>query len=311
VTFDGENGETVLRGPVPAEYAAAADDARRHMLEALSMHNDEMMALLLEEKAVPEAMVRATIREAAINRDIVPLMMGSAVRNKGVQPLLDAVCAYLPSPLDREYVARDHDNAGAETPLVCDPDAPLVAIAFKIVDESFGQLTYTRVYQGRLVKSASCRNARTNKTVRIGRIVRMHANDRKDIAEAGPGDIVALVGIDCASGDTLCDESLNVSLESMFIATPVISLSITPASSADQDRMAKALSRFMKEDPTFRVSTDPETGETIMAGMGELHLDIYVERMRREYKANVKVGAPNVSYREAPTVEAAFDYRHK
>jgi elongation factor G len=161
------------------------------------------------------------------------------------------------------------------------------------------------------VKGRTLRNARTNQSVRIGRLVRMHANQREDVAEAAPGDIVALVGVECASGDTLCAESLNYSLESIFVAQPVIRLAITPASSADQDRMAKALNRFMKEDPTFRVSTDPETGETIIAGMGELHLDIYIERMRREYKARVTVGAPNVSYREAPTVEAEFDYRHK
>jgi elongation factor G len=311
LTFGEDEGETVTQLAVPAEYAGAAAAARHQMLEALSMFDDELMALLLEDKPVEEPMVRRVLREATINRDIVPLALGSAFKNKGVQPLLDAVCAYLPSPLDREYVARDHDNAGAETPLVCDPDAPLVALAFKIVDESFGQLSYTRVYQGRMVKSQTCRNARTNQDFRIGRIVRMHANQREDVAEAGPGDIVALVGVECASGDTLCAPDLNWSLESIFVATPVISLAVTPASSADQDRMAKALNRFMKEDPTFRVSTNPENGETVIAGMGELHLDIYIERMRREYKANVVVGKPNVSYREAPTVEAEYDYRHK
>ena len=310
-TFDGDKGDEVVSSAIPAEFADAAARARRHMLEAISMFDDTLMELLLEEKPVEESLVRLVIRETTINREIVPVVMGSAVKNKGVQPLMDAVCAYLPSPLDREYVARNHDNAGAETPLICDPDAPPVAMVFKIVDETFGQLSYTRVYQGRLVKGQTVRNARTNKSMRLGRIVRMHANQREDIGEAGPGDIVALVGVDSASGDTLCDEELNYSLESIFVAQPVISLAITPASSADQDRMAKALSRFMKEDPTFRVSTDPETGETLVAGMGELHLDIYVERMRREYKANVNVGAPNVSYREAPTVEAEYDYRHK
>jgi elongation factor G len=146
---------------------------------------------------------------------------------------------------------------------------------------------------------------------RIGRIVKMHANDREDIKDAGPGDIVALISVDCASGDTFCDDGINYSLESIFVADPVISLSIIPASSADQERMAKALNRFMKEDPTFRVSTDHETGQTIVAGMGELHLDVYIERMRREYKAEVAVGVPSVSYREAPTVDAEFNYKHK
>lgn len=311
LTFDGANGETVVCSDIPADLMEAAGQARHDMLEDLSMFNDELMEKLLEEQPVDEAMIRETIREATINRDIVPMMMGSAFKNKGVQPLLNAVCAYLPSPLDRQYFARDHDNTGAETPLVSDPEAPLVAMAFKITDETFGQLSYVRVYQGRLERGGTYRNARTNKSIRIGRIVRMHANDRVEISDAGPGDIIALLAVDCASGDTFCGEGVNYSLESIFVAEPVISLAIIPASSADQDRMAKALSRFMKEDPTFRVSTDPETSQTIIAGMGELHLDIYVERMRREYKASVTVGAPNVSYREAPTIEAAYNYRHK
>jgi len=311
VTFEGEDGEKVVRQAVPAAYAAAARKARHEMLDALSMFNDEMTDLLLEERPVSVEIVRQTIREATINRDIVPLMMGSAFKNKGVQPLLDAVCDYLPSPLDRSYFARDHNNAGTETPLAGDPDAPLVAMVFKISDEPFGQLSYVRVYQGTLVKGGQYRNARTNRVLRVGRIVRMHANDRADIASAGPGDIVALLAVDCANGDTLCGEGLNYSLESIFIADPVISLSVIPGSNADQERMGKALSRFMKEDPTFRVSTDAETGETVIAGMGELHLDIYVERMRREYRANVTIGAPSVSYRESPTVEAKFNYRHK
>ena len=238
-------------------------------------------------------------------------MMGSAFKNKGVQPLMDAICSYLPSPLDRVSFARDHDNEGTEIPLSADPEAPLAAMVFKIADESFGQLSYVRVYQGMLMRGQQYKNARTGKTIRIGRMVRMHANDREEIQDAGPGDIVALLAIDCASGDTLCGEGINYSLESIFVADPVISLSITPASNADKDRMAKALNRFMKEDPTFRVSTDPETGETVIAGMGELHLDVYIERMRREYKAQVNVGAPSVSYRESPTREAEYNYKHK
>jgi len=311
MTFEGDSGEDRLASEVPAEYAEAAEAARHDMLEELSMFNDALMELLLEDEPVSERLIRKTIRTATINRDIVPLMMGAAFKNKGVQPLMDAVCTYLPSPLDRTAVARDHDNEGAETPLVCDPDAPLVAMAFKIVDESFGQLSYVRVYQGTLFKGGQYRNARTNKMLRVGRIVQMHADDREDVVEARPGDIAALVGVDCASGDTFCADGTNYSLESIFVANPVISLSVTPAGSADQDRMGKALNRFMKEDPTFRVSTDPETGETLIAGMGELHLDVYTERMRREYRATVTVGAPNVSYREAPTREAKFDYRHK
>ncbi len=311
VTFEGDNGENVVRAPIFSDYTEVAQAARSEMLEALSMFNDEMMEMLLDDQPIPEKMIHDTIRDSTINRDIVPLMMGTAFKNKGVQLLMDAVCEYLPSPLDRIAFARDHDNEGAETPLASDPDAPLVAMAFKIADESFGQLTYTRVYQGRIEKGKHYRNARTNKTQRIGRIVRMHANDRENVQDAGPGDIVAMVGVDCASGDTFCGDKLNYSLESIFVADPVISLSISPKTSADQDRMAKALSRFMKEDPTFRVSSDPETGQTIIAGMGELHLDVYIERMRREFKAAVDVSQPNVSYREAPTIEVEYNYKHK
>ncbi len=311
VTFEGQRGENVVRGAIAGDLADEAEAARHHMLEALAMHDDELMELHLEEQPVPEALVRRVLREATVNRAIVPLLMGSAYKNTGVQPLMDAVAEYLPSPLDRTSFARDHANEGAEVPLVADPDAPAVAMAFKIVDESFGQLSYARVYQGTLAKGGSYRNARTGAMVRVGRIVRMHADDREDLAEAGPGDIVALVGVECASGDTLCGPGVNYSLESIFVASPVISFSITPASNDDQDRMAKALNRFMREDPTFRVSTDPETGETVIAGMGELHLDVYVERMRREYRASVQVGAPSVSYREAPTTESTFDHRHK
>jgi elongation factor G len=311
LTFEGSQGEKILASDIPPEYADDAAQAREEMLEALSMHNDDMMEALLEDREIAEQDVIDTIRDATINLDIVPMMMGTAFKNKGVQPLMDAVNAYLPSPLDRTNFARDHDNEAAETPLVCDPDAPLVAMIFKIVDESFGQLSYLRVYQGTMHKSQLYLNSRTNQQIRVGRMVLMHANDRAEVDEARPGDIVAIVGADAASGDTLCDQSLNYSLESIFVADPVIKLSLTPASSADQDRMAKALNRFMKEDPTFRVSTDPESGETLIAGMGELHLDVYIERMKREYKADVAVGQPNVSYREAPTREAQYNYRHK
>ncbi len=311
ITFEGNRGEDVVRGPIPAEYAESAAVAYEQMLDALSMFSDEMTELMLDEQDVPVEMICEVLRSATLDCSVVPVMMGTAYHNKGVQPLIDAVCAYLPSPLDRPTFARDHDNDAAEVPLSCDPSAPLVAMAFKIVDEAFGQLTYTRVYQGTLAKGGQFRNVRTNRVQRIGRIVKMHANDREDVAEAGPGDIVAMVAVDCASGDTYCDPSISYSLESIFIADPVISLSVSPVSSADQDRMGKALSRFMKEDPTFRVATCPESGETVISGMGELHLEVYVERMRREYNATVTVGAPKVSYREAPTVESEFNYKHK
>ena len=311
LSFEGGRGEKVVENDIPAEYLDRAEEARHEMLENLSMFDDELMEMLLEDQAPEVDRVRDLIREATINRDIVPLMMGTAFKDKGVQPLLDAVCRYLPSPIDRINTARDHENNGAEVPLTSDPDAPLCAMAFKVTDETFGQLTYTRIYQGKVEKGMVYKNARTNKPVRVGRMVLMHANDREDIESAGPGDIVALLAVDCASGDTFCGDGINYSLESIYVAEPVISLSIKPKDTTAQDRMGKALNRFMKEDPTFRVSTDPESGETVIAGMGELHLDVYIERMRREYRADVEVGAPSVSYREAPTVEAAFDYKHK
>ena len=311
LTHEGSQGEHVIEGDIPAEYQEAAEEARQEMLDAISMFNDDIMEMILEDKEIPVEMIHDTVQKATIARDMVPLMMGTAFRNKGVQPLLDAVCRYLPSPLDIKNSALDPENDNAEVDLPCDPSKPAVSMVFKIVDETFGQLSYTRIYQGTIRKGESYINTRTRQKLRVGRIVQMHADDRKDVAEAKAGDIVALVGVDCASGDTLCESGTNLSLESMFVADPVISLSVIPASSADQDKMAKAIGRFIKEDPTFRVSTDEETGETVIAGMGELHLDVYIERMRREYKANITVGAPNVSYREAPTCEASYDYRHK
>jgi elongation factor G len=311
LTFEGNNGEQVISDEIPEEYKQAAKKARHEMLEALSMYSNSMIEMLLEDLHIDEFMIRSVIRSATINRDIVPVMMGSAFKNKGIQPLMDAVSYYLPNPIDRVSFARNHDNEGSEVPLSSDPDAPFVGMIFKITDDSFGQLSYMRVYQGTLSRSEQYCNARTGKTVRIGRIVRMHADNREDIQEAGPGDIIALLAVECANGDTLCSKELNYSLESIFVAEPVISLSITPVTNADKDRMGKALNRFMKEDPTFRVSTDAETSQTIIAGMGELHLDVYIERMRREYKAEVRVGNPSVSYRESPTQEADFNYKHK
>ncbi|MBN2591375.1 MAG: elongation factor G [Sedimentisphaerales bacterium] len=311
LTFEGNNGERIVTSEIPQKYKTAAEKAHHDMLEALSMFNDCMMEMLLEDQHIDENLIRRVIRSATINRDIVPVMMGSAFKNKGVQPLMNAVCQYLPSPIDRVSFARDHDNEGSEIPLSSDPDAPMVGMVFKISDDQFGQLSYMRIYQGTLSRGEQYSNARTGKTLRVGRMVRMHAENREEIQEAGPGDIVALLAIDCANGDTLCGGEINYSLESIFVAEPVISLSITPATNQDKERMAKALHRFMKEDPTFRVSTDPETGQTIIAGMGELHLDVYVERMRREYKAQVQVGSPSVSYREAPTCESEYNYKHK
>src|SRR6516165_10440514 len=310
IYFDGDNGEDVRREPIPAEMTAAAERARQGMLEELSMLSDEIMGLLLEESDVPIDLIHKTIREGTIAQQICPVMVGSAYRNKGVQPLLDAIVRYLPSPLDREVFAKDNNNGMAEVPLSADPDAPLVAMAFKLVEEPFGQVTYMRIYQGTLRKGEFYYNARQRKKARISRILRVHADQKEDIDSAGAGDIVAVMGLECATGDTYSAEGTNLSLESIYAAEPVIDLSILPAKRADYDKLSKALNRFMREDPTFRVHVDKETGETIISGMGELHLEIYVERIRREYKVECSVGAPKVSYREAPTRETPFNYKH-
>ncbi|MDG3003097.1 elongation factor G [Paludisphaera mucosa] len=311
IYFDGEKGEDVRYGEIPADQIEEAARARQGMLEALSMVSDEVMELLLEEQEVPLELIHKTIREGTIASQICPVMIGTAYRNKGIQPLLDAVCRYLPSPLDREVFAKDNNNGMAEVPLSTDPDAPLVAMAFKLVEETFGQVTYMRVYQGTLQKGTFYYNSRQKKRARISRILRVHADQKEDIDSAQAGDIVAVMGIECATGDTYCSEGVNYSLESIFAAEPVIDLSINPNKRADYDKLSKALNRFMREDPTFRVHVDAETSETIISGMGELHLEIYVERIRREYKVDCTVGAPKVSYREAPTRETPFNYKHK
>ncbi len=311
IYFEGAMGEQVVRKPIPDDMKEAAERARHGMLDTLTLYDDELMERVLEGDIPDADALHGIIRRLTIGRDIVPVMMGSAFKNKGVQPLLDAVVRYLPAPTDRMYYVRDNENDGAEVAITADPDAPTVAMAFKIVDETFGQLTYTRVYQGTLRKSETYLNPRLRKTQRIGRMVRMHADDKEDVSEAGPGDIVAMVGIDCASGDTYCSPKANYSLESIYAPEPVISLAVEPVKSADRDKLSKALARFSREDPTFHLRSDPETNETIMSGMGELHLEIYVERIRREYGVAVNVGAPKVNYREAPTRESAFNYKHK
>src|SRR4051812_35912655 len=311
IYFDGENGEDLRYEPVPADMVEATERARQGLLEALSMVSDQIMELLLEEQDVPLDLIHKTIREGTIAQQLCPVMVGTAYRNKGVQPLLDAICRYLPSPLDREIFAKDNNNGMAEVPLAADPDAPLVAMAFKLVEESFGQVTYMRIYQGTLSKGTFYFNARQRKKARISRILRVHADQKEDIDSASAGDIVAVMGIECATGDTYCAEGQNLSLESIYAAEPVIDLSIAPAKRADYDKLSKALNRFMREDPTFRVHVDPETGETIISGMGELHLEIYTERIRREYKVDCSVGAPKVSYREAPTRATPYNYKHK
>ncbi len=308
--FEGDKGEIIKEVAIPDHLLEKAKEYRAIMLDKVCMFSDEMTELMLDDKEIPEDLLRATIRAATIKRELTPVFMGSAYKNKGVQLLLDAVSSYLPSPPEIENFGLDI-NTGEKVLVDCDKTKPLIAMAFKITDEQYGQLTYTRIYQGTLKKGDTCLNPRTGKKQRIGRIVRMHAADKQELDECVAGDIIAMVGVECASGDTYCSDEVNVTMESIFVPDPVIELALKPEKQDDLVKVSKALNRFMKEDPTFRVYVDPESNETIIRGMGELHLEIYVERIKREYKANVVVGQPKVNYREAPTQAADFDYKHK
>lgn len=308
--FEGEEGEVVREKEIPPELQEEAAKKREMLLDAASMFSDELMEAVLEGKETEDMIVEA-VRRGTISRKLTPVFMGSAYRNKGVQPLLDAVCRYLPHPKEVEYHALDLDKDEQPVRLYPDPEAPPVALAFKLEDTPYGQLTYIRVYQGKFKKGDELYNTRAQKTIRVGRLIRMHADKMEDIDEAGPGDIVALFGIDCASGDTFVKPGLNLALSSIFVPDPVISLAVEASDSKSSDRMSRALQRFIKEDPTFRVYIDPESKQTIIQGMGELHLDVYLERMKREYKAEVQTGRPQVAYREAITRKANFDYTHK
>ena len=310
--FDGDNGEDVRETEIPADYMEKAKAAREEMLDKLSEFDDQMMEDLLEGKEISVETVHNAIRKGTQSLKLVPVFMGSAFKNKGVQLLLNAIARYLPSPLSAEKskAKTDKDEVVELNP---DPKQPLVCMAFKITDEQFGQLTYTRIYQGTLNKGDTLINTRTKKRVRIGRIVRMNSNDRENIDSASAGDIIAMIGVDCASGDTfVSDEKMDhIACEGMHVPVAVIELSIKAKDKDQQAKMAKGLQRFIKEDPTFHVYTDEESGETRIAGMGELHLEIYVERLKREYKADVEVGAPQVNYRETIQGSSKFEYTHK
>ena len=308
--FEGEFGEVIREDEIPADLKAQADEHREKLLDAASMFDEELMEAALEGSATTEQ-IDTAIRKAVIANELCPVYVGSAYKNKGVQTLLNAVVKYLPSPLDITNKALDLNKNEEEFITVSDDEKPAISLAFKLEDGQYGQLTYIRIYQGMVKKGTELFNVRTRKKFKVGRLVRMHANHMEDINEAGSGDIVALFGIDCASGDTFCHPDMNVSMTSMFVPQPVISLSIKPKDKAAADRMGKAIGRFVKEDPTFRSYVDEESNETIIQGMGELHLDVYVERMKREYKAEVETGMPQVAYREAISQRAEFDYTHK
>ncbi|HQN17502.1 MAG TPA: elongation factor G [Syntrophobacteraceae bacterium] len=308
--FEGDHGEEICSGEIPGELLTQALEAREALLDVISLFSDELTEAILEERITEELMLDA-IRRGTLALKITPVLIGSAYKNKGVQTLLDAVSRYLPSPLDATATALDIDRDQAETVLRNAPDLPLVMLAFKLEVSRYGQLTYVRLYQGTLTKGATIVNMRNGKRSKVGRLVRMHADEMEEIESAAAGTIVALFGIDCISGDTFTDGRVNYTMTSMYVPAPVISLAIKPKDRKSEMSVSKALTRFTKEDPTFRCHLEEETGETIICGMGELHLDVYVERMRREYQVELETGMPKVAYREAITQRADFNYTHR
>lgn len=309
---DGPSGETIRESDeIPAEVKELAEERRAKLIETLADVDEEIAEIFLEEQTPSPEQIKAAIRRSTIALKFTPVLMGSALANKSVQPMLDAVCDYLPNPSEVENQALDRRRKEAQVKLVPYNSLPFVGLAFKLQESNFGQLTYFRVYQGTLRKSSTLYNARTDKKVRIPRIVRMHSNEMEEVEEVGAGEIAAVFGVDCASGDTFTDGQLGYTMTSMFVPDSVISLSISPKASKDGAAFSKAIARFQREDPTFRVHVDPESQETIISGMGELHLDIYVERMRREYGVDCTTGQPQVAWRETITKDIKFDHTLK
>lgn len=309
--YEGERGDTVTVRPIPEPYQARAQAARDELLDRASLLSEEMMERLLGGREVPKEMVWDTLRRGTLRLEFVPVLVGSATKNKGIQNLLDGVARYLPSPLEREELTATDVGTGEEVRIRPEASAPVVALAFKLIEDEFGQLTYTRLYSGTLQKGDRLVNSRTQKVVRANRLVRIEVDQRQELEGAAAGEIVGLLGVDCASGDTLCSPGTDLSLEGIFTPNPVMTLAITPKSQEDGDRLAKALHRFLREDPTLHASSDPESAQILLSGMGELHLEIYLERMKREYQAEVYTSAPAVAYRETLTQPAPFDYTLK
>jgi len=311
IRFEGESGQKQVRCPVPEDQADEVAEFRANLIEKLADVDDDIAELFLMEEEPSQEQLKAAIRKATIAQTLCPVFMGTALKNSGVQLLLDGVIDYLPAPTDVVNKALDQSKGEEEVALASDSTLPLVALAFKLEESKFGQLTYMRVYQGTLQKGSTIYNAVDQKKVRLPRLVRMHSNDMEEINSCGSGEIVAVFGMDCKSGDTFTDGKLPYTMTSMHVPNPVISLSVKPATKGSDTGFSKALQRFQKEDPTFRVHVDKDSGETIMSGMGELHLDVYVERMKREYQVDVQVGKPQVNFLETIMNRADFSYLHK
>ena len=297
---EGSVGENLVVKEIPAEYQDQAEEYREKLIEAVAEFDEDFMEKYLGGEEISIEELKAAIRKATLSVEFFPVVCGSAFKYKGVQPMLDAVVDYLPSPLDVPAIKGVDPSTDEETERHSSDEEPFAALAFKVMTDPFvGKLTFFRVYSGILSSGSYVKNSTKGKRERVGRILQMHANTRNEISEVYAGDIAAAVGLkDTTTGDTLCDEKNEVILESMEFPEPVIQLSVEPKSKADQDKMSTALQKLQEEDPTFRAGTDEETGQVIIAGMGELHLDIIVDRMRREFKVECTVGAPMVSYRE-------------
>ncbi|HYD41840.1 MAG TPA: elongation factor G [Anaeromyxobacter sp.] len=308
--FTGSDGQNIVEEEIPADMVADAQKAREEMLDAASMFSDELTEAILEERVTPD-LIKKAVRKGTIELKLTPVFMGSAYKNKAVQKLLDGVVDYLPDPTEVVNEALDLTKDEEKVVLTIDNDKPTVALAFKLEDGRYGQLTYLRIYQGKLARDSFITNMRTGKDHRVGRLVRMHADQMEDIDAAGSGDIVAMFGIECNSGDTFTDGTVKLNMTSMHVPEPVIALSIKPVDNKSENNMSKALRRFTREDPTFRAGIDEESGETIIRGMGELHLEVYIERMKREYNAVVQASPPQVAYRETVGQRADFAYTHK
>jgi elongation factor G len=309
--FTGDNGETITEKEIPADMAADAKKYHHELVGKAADFDDALAEKFLMEEEPTEAEVKAAIRKGTINLDLTPVFMGSAYKNRGVQKLLDGVQDYLPNPSEIQNEGLDLDKNEEKVPLFSDPAKPLVALAFKLEDGRFGQLTYMRIYQGTMKKGDFITNVTNGRKVKIPRLVRMHASEMVDIESASAGDIVALFGVDCSSGDTFTDGETNIAMSSMFVPEAVISLAVQPKSKEGAANFSKALQKFRKEDPTFRVHRDEESSETIISGMGELHLEVYIERMKREFNCEVIAGQPQVAYRETIGAATPFDYTHK
>jgi len=311
IYYEGQMGENVIEKDIPEYLIEEAETRRLEIVETLSDFDDNIAEKFLSDEKVSSEEMIPVIRKQTKNLYIAPVYIGTAKRNKGIQTLLDGIGLFLPNPYDIDNTALNLDDNEATVNLQTDSGKPFVGLAFKLEDGQFGQLTYMRIYQGTVKKGDNIINIKDKKKIKIPRLIRMHANEMHDINEATAGDIVALFGIDCSSGDTFTDGTVNYSLSSMFVPEPVMELAVKPKERSKQVNFSKALNRFQKEDPTFRIKRDEESGETLIRGMGELHLEIYLERIKREYNCEVDFGKPKVAFREAITKRMDFNYTHK